>query len=931
MAILTTAPWTESVTNIPTSMIAVIYDTRLAWSQEACEYYCDQRGIPRDNLLGLTLTPTPTLAVNGYPQWSPTTAQLVAVCTTIAVHFNAVAAAGVVFGPGFPTLANLTKSNAGAVVPGETLATSLPYILAASRMIVDRHTTGWEICVVGDVGPSSLLDKNASTPLGDGVSLNVAFAGWENLGVEVEVLSGATEGMLYPHPTLAQMQLAYDGSRSVIPFGILGWPIPEVGRLTAQTAESLITIKALIDRVSTAMKDAALNTTKRALPTLYSLIDVGGSSFSMPEHKFYCNKLIEWGLDVEYYYPRPATDGGTAPLVAGQWHTPSELAAGVTPLQYFMRLGATINGQDTAGGVYDSNQSPLAGGVSMVSGESYGTRANHHALAEQGACAGTVETMHINALYGLTQLGKHALLLRGMTMLEACAWTSAIVGEFACQVPCGDPLYAPYGAKRFRVTGTLTEAPAVTLNMTPAAFNFGSNTTNNSLSQQNIQSGNASITGINVPAPFTFTSNGAGEWRKSSNSGASWTGWSTANSGFANNLDLLQIQHDASPTNSTTVSSTITFTNGPVSSTFTSTTVAASGFSITSAILSSGVFTITGSDFGTKPTPIAPLVFKPLVGFADGLDIEDASTGYAAVQYTDSPTPPTRPKPAIYNADGIGGAAVRTQGRSYTASETQDVVNHVGVILSGTHKELIVNIWHKLTVTAGTPNSVLVKYMRGGMLNPADATSLEAGYHYRPKMGGMYYMNSSGTYDTSDASNFRLYVYSSSGTDEWNVDMNQGSAPYPVPTTAWGQWWNDESHFKFNDYGSSNGFARLTVNNKLAVVQTNINPVQDAGTIGFQFITPTPDISSGSGLGADFDIYHSRLYIDTTEARVFLGNASTIGACTGRFMLGPTAWATGSITAEAACFSNTVPATWDWVYVVKSDGTISAGYRWRGP
>jgi len=70
--------------------------------------------------------------------------------------------------------------------------------------------------------------------------------------------------------------------------------------------------------------------------------------------------------------------------------------------------------------------------------------------------------------------------------------------------------------------------------------------------------------------------------------------------------------------------------------------------------------------------------------------------------------------------------------------------------------------------------------------------------------------------------------------------------------------------------------------------------------------------------------YWDNLYIDNTQARVEIGNASTYATCTHREIQIPSAWAAGSITVTANTGSFADGAA--YLFVIDGDGTASAGY-----
>jgi hypothetical protein len=80
------------------------------------------------------------------------------------------------------------------------------------------------------------------------------------------------------------------------------------------------------------------------------------------------------------------------------------------------------------------------------------------------------------------------------------------------------------------------------------------------------------------------------------------------------------------------------------------------------------------------------------------------------------------------------------------------------------------------------------------------------------------------------------------------------------------------------------------------------------------------------GNGAWMNWYWSELYVDVTQARVELGNASTFSSCTHKEIQIPTAWSSGSLSfsANVGTFS---PGSNVYLYVVDSNGSVNSnGY-----
>jgi hypothetical protein len=351
-----------------------------------------------------------------------------------------------------------------------------------------------------------------------------------------------------------------------------------------------------------------------------------------------------------------------------------------------------------------------------------------------------------------------------------------------------------------------------------------------------------------------------------------------------------------------------------------------------SAVLNAGTgeLVITGVGFGTKSGP-APLFFQPFVGLTNGLLPTHASVGFDwgndGAGY-----------PQTYDGDGVGGGCLTIPADGISPVDP-DCFFDLGVDLNGNHAELFVSQWQKLSYNAGTvATGVQVKGVRAGRLNPSDPTAAGS-YAYNPSMGGSIDIQPDGS-QTTNANNCYQWFRETGhvGIPFGNFDQSHnpetapyrtpntsvGSPPYPRVTTGWGQWFQQEVYFKMNTYGATDGIQILKGNNQQLVHLTHADPRQSSDADNaFQQVNVWPGVDGIAG--ADLTLRISRVYIDNTRKRVFLGNASTLGACTGSFLLPPTEWADTLIKCSNC---TNIPSGYDWVYVLdENDAEIASGAR----
>ena len=134
-------------------------------------------------------------------------------------------------------------------------------------------------------------------------------------------------------------------------------------------------------------------------------------------------------------------------------------------------------------------------------------------------------------------------------------------------------------------------------------------------------------------------------------------------------------------------------------------------------------------------------------------------------------------------------------------------------------------------------------------------------------------------------------------------------------------WSRDEVFLDSGTQGSTNATAKFwehlpgsrinSWQSPAFLLLEDSEPVQSF-LLGYEFCDMTSQISH----------YLDNLYVDNTQSRVEIGNASTWNACTRREIQIPSAWSSGSITVNVR--QGTFPLGAAWLYVVDSSGNINS-------
>ncbi len=348
-------------------------------------------------------------------------------------------------------------------------------------------------------------------------------------------------------------------------------------------------------------------------------------------------------------------------------------------------------------------------------------------------------------------------------------------------------------------------------------------------------------------------------------------------------------------------------------------TTSASGFAITAATLGSSTVTVTGVGFGTKPQA-APLKFEDFDGRTTGAAPATIGyTNYGGFGGTMS----------VDNSEAYsGGKSLRHQGNFGPVSNATDVAEsfpHIAVTgFSAT--ELFLS--YRLRYDTNGGRLVQLKFNRSGMEVPGASGS--PCYGGQPKFFSSYYPD--GPSADRYSSDKRLTSVQGgvvrddgSRSEGWVGEPAMGSGT--VRPLSEGEWVQVEEYYRLNDIGQANGEHVTWVNGNL---QFNRHDIQmrtsTAQVLNCSYLVIGMDYWINPTSTAGPSVWYDDHYLDTSRARLVLANAATWAASTIRSPQPATTWSATSVVAQLKTAGFTAGSD-AWLYVVRADGTTSAGWK----
>ena len=303
------------------------------------------------------------------------------------------------------------------------------------------------------------------------------------------------------------------------------------------------------------------------------------------------------------------------------------------------------------------------------------------------------------------------------------------------------------------------------------------------------------------------------------------------------------------------------------------------------------IITLSGSSFGNKATA-APLKYDDFQGGSVGQVLNPGSSPQWETWSNNQPAnDPTAnyPKYASVPQPRFSGDQALRQHFYYTSN---GYVSNVSLILRNIRQKVYVSgwTWHDRSDdnTQGLRNVKIWQHNVGEWQSPTSRWDV-------------YPVNGSGHF-TSEYCNPSDYV-----ANEWTTSM-----------PSKGQWHRLEIWHNRGSASEQESF-KTWVDFHLEGQYTIPYSSCDQDSLYLM------SYADQNGNGAEFlDWYWGELYIDTTLARVELGNNPSFAASTHREIQIPTAWSNGSISIKVN--KGSFPAGTAYLFVIDENGNPSAGY-----
>lgn len=465
-------PWSFPFKAIRPTQVAVAVDANASggWDKTAMQSYMATHGIPAANLLELDLQGS---VVSG--SWTPAGATAAArsnavmdrYITPLRNHFNQIGAAALIHGPGMPSLyvstGNLTASVDDQAGVFANVGASLIEIGAAARWLYENKAASDILApYAGASGTPLALTGNTTSALYTGAGPVYSLKNFGAIGPELSVLCGSEVEWLFTedenakiaNPTYDQTATAFDGSRSVVAYGQVGWRTEQMS--SGGDVVDSSTITAFLARLATAWAarggKANRSASKKILMVLGNASGVPTASLG-----WFAKTMQDWGLTVEYVYTSDFTEYAPMPAAGAAFTYANWKAGSVSSRAYHLIAGAGLNLETFRELSNMRTVSVSAGGASLVDGGySYGYGFNLYALANQLACAGTLDQMHRSGSIISFLLHNTWCALRGMSVMEGRYFLENGLVPRSNYIPCGDPLNGPYVPQRFVMSGAVS-------------------------------------------------------------------------------------------------------------------------------------------------------------------------------------------------------------------------------------------------------------------------------------------------------------------------------------------------------------------------------------------------------------------------------------------------------------------------------------------
>lgn len=313
-----------------------------------------------------------------------------------------------------------------------------------------------------------------------------------------------------------------------------------------------------------------------------------------------------------------------------------------------------------------------------------------------------------------------------------------------------------------------------------------------------------------------------------------------------------------------------------------------------------GTGTINGSGFGTKSTP-APYRYLTWAGLTNGAA---ADSQFDAIEKVFG-------EPATFvvdNSKGFGaGGSLKMAINGPDFGDAEIFPHHEFNGFSSDY--LYASHWFQYVKQTSNDASSTFSQLKSYRCSPSIGTPRDNYLNAFPKIGISLNTNSANNDDTFGGHGF--YDQASGTTVSWDSDG---------PTKAIfsdGLVHNLEWEVRLNTVGNADGTIRMWLDGVKFLEIINMEVKTSSGQ-HLECVQPNPGWANNLGVNK-WLAWEWQHYVDTTKARIFRINASTLAAITaGPFNLTATAWSDTSVS-----YANDIgaPSGYDWICIMNSSGT----------
>lgn len=347
-------------------------------------------------------------------------------------------------------------------------------------------------------------------------------------------------------------------------------------------------------------------------------------------------------------------------------------------------------------------------------------------------------------------------------------------------------------------------------------------------------------------------------------------------------------------------------------------TTSGNGFAITAAALGANTVTVTGVGFGVK-AQAAPLKFE---------DFDTRTTGAAPATFGYTNYGGFGGSTTVDNTQAYsGGKSLRHQG-NFGAVSGNDVAESFPHIAVNGFSATELYLSYRMRFDSNGGRLTQLKFNRSGM-EVAGAGGSPC-YGGKPKFYSSYYPDGPSANRYSSDKTLRSVqggVVRDDGTlDEgWVGESSPGSGT--VLPLSEGTWVQVEEYYRLNDMGQANGEHVTWVNGNLHFNRHDIQMRTSAAQVlNCSYLVVGMDywINPSSTNGPT--VWYDDHYLDTSRARLVLANAATWAGSTIRSPQPATQWSATTVAAQLKTGGFAADAD-AWLYVVRADGSVSAGWK----